>query len=119
MLAAPEKVARPPRKCGLMTAQHSHQNAAPFIREDVNVIHVSLSLVGEIPPHLRPILRALMLGVIDTTACRELNISSRTFSRRVAELLEHLGAESRFQAGMLVILSQVEHGTAPLRSALS
>ncbi|WP_407565519.1 hypothetical protein [Streptomyces sp. 184] len=51
------------------------------------------------PPHLVPVLAELSRGTPDTVACRNLHMSPRTYSRRVAELLEHLGAESRFQGG--------------------
>ncbi|WP_326796489.1 hypothetical protein OG946_14265 [Streptomyces sp. NBC_01808] len=51
------------------------------------------------PPHLVPVLAELSRGTPDTVACRNLHLSPRTYSRRVAELLECLGAESRFQGG--------------------
>lgn len=49
----------------------------------------------------RAVLHALGCGTTDECAARELNISTRTYRRRVAELMEQLGASSRFQAGML------------------
>nr|WP_222109260.1 DNA-binding response regulator [Streptomyces cupreus] len=48
----------------------------------------------------RTVLRALGSGVTDATAARELGMSLRTYRRRVAELLDTLDAESRFQAGV-------------------
>ena len=57
-----------------------------------------------LPPELEPVLEQLMLGVPDQTACRRLNMSPRTFSRRVADLLDYLGVETRFQAGVEVVL---------------
>jgi DNA-binding NarL/FixJ family response regulator len=45
------------------------------------------------------VLAELSRGTPDTVACRNLHMSPRTYSRRVAELLDHLGAESRFQGG--------------------
>lgn len=51
------------------------------------------------PPHLVLVLAELSRGTPDTVACRNLHLSPRTYSRRVAELLDHLGAESRFQGG--------------------
>ncbi|GAA2123855.1 hypothetical protein [Streptomyces synnematoformans] len=51
------------------------------------------------PAHLIPVLAELSRGTPDTVACRNLHVSPRTYSRRVAELLAHLGAESRFQGG--------------------
>ncbi|WP_300010184.1 hypothetical protein [Pseudonocardia sp.] len=47
------------------------------------------------------VLRALGGGSTDECAARELNMSTRTYRRRVAELMARLGASSRFQAGML------------------
>lgn len=52
------------------------------------------------PEHIREILRELMSGATDVTASRNLNISPRTFSRRVAELMDYLGVRTRFQCGM-------------------
>lgn len=48
----------------------------------------------------RRIVRALGSGLTDETAARELDMSVRTYRRRVAELLATLDAHSRFQAGM-------------------
>jgi DNA-binding CsgD family transcriptional regulator len=46
------------------------------------------------------ILRMLSAGQKDETAARRLGLSVRTYRRRVAELMELLGASSRFQAGV-------------------
>ncbi|WP_146060350.1 hypothetical protein [Amycolatopsis sp. CA-128772] len=51
------------------------------------------------PRHLRPVLDSLADGVTDQAAQRVLALSSRTFTRRASELLDLLGARSRFQAG--------------------
>ncbi|MFG3256595.1 BTAD domain-containing putative transcriptional regulator [Streptomyces sp. NPDC048172] len=51
------------------------------------------------PPHLEPVLAQLLAGATDLTASRKLGLSPRTFSRRVSELLDYLGVETRFQAG--------------------
>jgi DNA-binding NarL/FixJ family response regulator len=48
----------------------------------------------------RRLLELLALGVKDETAARHLGVSIRTVRRRIAELLEELGATTRFQAGM-------------------
>lgn len=48
----------------------------------------------------RAILQALASGATDETAARRLGVSLRTYRRRVAELLESLEADSRFQAGL-------------------
>jgi hypothetical protein len=52
------------------------------------------------PPHLTGVLEQLASGVLDQTAQRKLNMSSRTFNRRSAELLRELNSTSRFQAGV-------------------
>jgi DNA-binding NarL/FixJ family response regulator len=56
-----------------------------------------------IPPHLNHILEQLAMGTTDMTASRRLHISPRTYSRRVATLLEILGANTRFQGGIEVV----------------
>src|SRR4051794_2012580 len=52
-----------------------------------------------VPEELLPVLNQLLSGVTDTVACHRLNMSPRTFSRRVADLLELLGVQTRFQLG--------------------
>ena len=52
-----------------------------------------------VPEHLLPVLHQLLSGVTDTVACLRLNMSPRTFSRRVADLLELFGVQTRFQLG--------------------
>ncbi|MFJ3787963.1 DNA-binding response regulator [Kitasatospora sp. NPDC090091] len=49
----------------------------------------------------RQILQALAAGHTDETGARLLGLSLRTYRRRVAELMVILGANSRFQAGLL------------------
>jgi hypothetical protein len=46
------------------------------------------------------ILEGLMLGAKDETLARQLGVSLRTVRRRVADLMDELGATTRFQAGM-------------------
>lgn len=48
----------------------------------------------------RRILGCLHAGVTDEVAARELSVSVRTYRRYVAEIMELVGAESRFQAGV-------------------
>lgn len=50
--------------------------------------------------HGRTILRMLGSGLTDEAAARRLGLSLRTYRRRVAELMELLDADSRFQAGL-------------------
>ncbi|MFE4538173.1 DNA-binding response regulator [Streptomyces scopuliridis] len=54
---------------------------------------------GGLPGHLRPVLEALLAGLTDETAATRLGMSSRTYSRRVGDLLTALGTTSRFRAG--------------------
>lgn len=53
-----------------------------------------------VPRSFWPIVENLLLGVVDTAASRRLNVSPRTYSRRVTELLDQLGVSTRFQAGV-------------------
>ncbi|MFE9556261.1 DNA-binding response regulator [Streptomyces sp. NPDC006692] len=55
----------------------------------------------ELGAEARQILRMLGAGHTDESAARRLGMSLRTYRRRVAELMEALGATSRFQAGVL------------------
>ncbi|GIF62262.1 hypothetical protein Ais01nite_02970 [Asanoa ishikariensis] len=58
-----------------------------------------------VPVHLQPVLMVLLSGITDAAACNRLHVSPRTFSRRLAELLDHFGVETRFQAGMEFAMS--------------
>jgi hypothetical protein len=62
-------------------------------------------LSAPLPPHLLPVLDQLLHASTDNAASRTLEMSPRTFSRRVAEILEHLGVQTRFQGGVSVALS--------------
>ena len=48
----------------------------------------------------RPVLELLQLGLKDETIARHLGVSLRTVRRRVAMVMDELGATTRFQAGM-------------------
>lgn len=63
------------------------------------------------PAHMMPILEELLSGDTDVTVSRRLAMSPRTYSRRVAELLDYLGVNTRFQAGMEMAL----RGWVPFR----
>lgn len=65
------------------------------------------------PVGMLPILEELLSGDTDVTVSRRLSMSPRTFSRRVAELLDYLEVNTRFQAGMQVAL----RGWVPLRAS--
>ena len=71
----------------------------------------------DLPEHLVPVLAQLLTGATDLTASQRLGVSPCTFSRRVCELLDHLGVLSRFQAGVAAVdhgwLVPRQHPTAP------
>ena len=46
------------------------------------------------------VLRLLQLGLKDESIARQLGVSLRTVRRRIATLMDELGAQTRFQAGM-------------------
>ena len=54
---------------------------------------------GEISEEDRVLLQLLNAGLKDEAIARQLNLSQRTFRRRIADLTRRLGATSRFQAG--------------------
>jgi DNA-binding CsgD family transcriptional regulator len=58
-------------------------------------------LDGELSEQQRVILRLLASGARDEAIARQLGISDRTLRRIVGELLDRLGAPSRFAAGVL------------------
>ncbi|GHC73092.1 hypothetical protein GCM10010507_60440 [Streptomyces cinnamoneus] len=57
----------------------------------------------ELPRYLRPVLDCLLAGTPDEAAAAHLNLSLRTYSRRVGDLLTTLGVSSRFQAGAAAV----------------
>ncbi|MGH3720069.1 MAG: hypothetical protein ACRDRI_14755 [Pseudonocardiaceae bacterium] len=63
--------------------------------------HIEMSPVDPMPQHLKDIVAELAAGSTSTVAARNLHISDRTISRRMGEILDHLGAKSRFQAGFI------------------
>jgi hypothetical protein len=71
------------------------QNSTTGVREADITDVAAISL----PEELLPIVKGLSLGKSDVTVSRLLEMSPRTFSRRVAELLAYLEVETRFQAG--------------------
>lgn len=52
---------------------------------------------------VRRILEQLCMGRTDEVAARELRVSLRTYRRHVAEIMQGLGANSRFQAGVRAV----------------
>jgi DNA-binding CsgD family transcriptional regulator len=54
-------------------------------------------------PRVREIIRLLASGLTDEAIGRKLGLSDRTVRRTVAELMQQIGAESRFQAGVKMV----------------
>jgi DNA-binding CsgD family transcriptional regulator len=54
-------------------------------------------------PRDRAVLEFLNRGVTDESAAKQMAVSVRTYRRYVAELMMRLGAECRFQAGVLAV----------------
>jgi DNA-binding NarL/FixJ family response regulator len=46
------------------------------------------------------VLELLQLGMKDETIARQLGVSLRTVRRRIAALMDDLGVDTRFQAGL-------------------
>jgi DNA-binding NarL/FixJ family response regulator len=63
---------------------------------DLSVYEAQHAELGTVAPR---VLELLASGCKDETAARTLGLGVRTYRRRVAELMDALGAESRFQAG--------------------
>jgi hypothetical protein len=64
---------------------------------DLAVYDARVAEIRQIAPQ---VLDLLSQGVKDETAARTLGLGVRTYRRRVAELMDALGADSRFQAGV-------------------
>jgi DNA-binding CsgD family transcriptional regulator/sugar-specific transcriptional regulator TrmB len=74
---------------------------------------------GELTPEEAELLRLLAEGATDETAARRLSVSVRTVGRSVADLMARLGAQSRFQAGVLVgRYGWLNEGRAPAPASL-
>ncbi|MFJ4097482.1 LuxR C-terminal-related transcriptional regulator [Kitasatospora sp. NPDC089913] len=59
---------------------------------------------GEVADEVkRAVLHSLALGLTDETASRRLGISTRTFRRHLATVMQDLGATSRFQAAVIAV----------------
>ena len=65
-------------------------------------------------PQLIPVLAELVAGSTDRVACRNLLVSPRTYSRRLAELLDAIGVDTRFQCGFVLGRALVELRLASL-----
>ena len=122
---APTKLIRADDRIGLIPLQ-----AAPSTIESIVVVHQSalLEALGALFESLwaralplplnidEPVsedgptademrlLALLITGVPDVVIARQLGLSYRTFQRRLHELMDRLGAETRFQAGIRAVI---------------
>ena len=94
---------------GLLVVRDEHAVNALVASHDLlwSATHVDTSppTAEPLPPYLREIVAELATGVTDAAAARNLHVSERTVSRRVGEILDRLGATSRFQAGVVAARS--------------
>ncbi|MGG2458874.1 LuxR C-terminal-related transcriptional regulator [Streptomyces sp. RGM 3693] len=71
---------------------------------------------GALTDRERMVLRMFAAGLKDSAIARNLGVSDRTLRRTITPLLSKLGADSRFQAGMMAVerglLSRAEIGVA-------
>lgn len=89
---------------------------AQTARGPAAVARVPISaLLLEVPQDLAPVLGELFLGSTDCAASRHLCMSPRTYSRRVAELLQYLSVDTRFQCGF-VLGTRVQLPYGPART---
>ncbi len=61
---------------------------------------VPVAGVSDVPDLDRRLLTMLAAGMKDDSIARQLDISSRTVGRRVADLMDRIGARTRFEAGV-------------------
>ena len=80
---------------GMRPAEARH---APEGRRQPDLAYV-FAVNSSVTTDLIPVLYQLLSGVVDATACRQLNMSPRTFSRRVSDVLDEFGVTTRFQGG--------------------
>lgn len=72
-------------------------DAAWHSATELDVYDTQIAEIRQLAPQ---VLDLLSQGAKDETAARTLGLGVRTYRRRVAELMDALGAESRFQAGV-------------------
>lgn len=81
------------------------RTATPFGFDDSGNFQVGSAMHG-MGDDSSQLLALLASGLNDKTIKHELDMSQRTFSRRVTALMENLGATTRFRAGWLAAQSQ-------------
>jgi hypothetical protein len=91
------------RSYSILTTPQAVQGVASLFEaawrsaSDLDVFDARIAEIRELAPR---VLDLLSEGEKDETAARRLGLGVRTYRRRVAELMDALGATSRFQAGV-------------------
>lgn len=80
--------------------------AAPFVAGDVSTAPTDATDLH--PVHADALIPLLASGMNDKSIEYELDMSSRTLTRRIVELTKRLGATTRFQAGWLAARAMYE-----------
>jgi DNA-binding CsgD family transcriptional regulator len=95
----PAMVLRSPAMVGVLRQvfEHIWASSSDLFAEDGGGIPASGG------PRVREIIRLLASGLTDEAIGRKLGLSDRTVRRTVAELMQQIGAESRFQAGVKMV----------------
>ncbi|MFG1820251.1 response regulator transcription factor [Kribbella sp. NPDC049174] len=122
-LSAPRPTHRPPTRCrydvcGVAVLPADTANGSVAVLRLTSVVTTAIELFERIWPDAVPLagdvlpddtdlslreqemLRLLALGATDEVAAAQLGISVRTVRRMVAQIMNRLGARSRFQAGV-------------------
>jgi DNA-binding NarL/FixJ family response regulator len=68
---------------------------------------------GELPAEVRQAAQLLATGLQDKAVARHEDVTVRTVRRRIALLMDFLGASTRFQAGFLFARFIVKTGSPP------
>ncbi len=94
------------------------ERAAPISFTQAGEPQVSAS-ESELSEETRGLISLMAAGLNDKTIAYDLNISKRTFERRIAELMQSLNARTRFQVGWLAALrlSGADSGNFPRTAA--
>jgi hypothetical protein len=79
--------------------------ARPYRFDETGRLRIGSDCAGDAGSERAQLLSLLSSGLNDKTIEQELDISSRTFTRRVTTLMKDLGASTRFHAGWLAAKS--------------
>ena len=84
---------------GVATLRRLRTNAQPSSTAAMPITHTHQR--QEIDEQENRILGLLSSGVSDSAIARQVDLSQRTVERRIKALMDRLGAQSRFQMGLL------------------